>query len=76
MEFFNYSKKFKAAAHQFMLRHRMTAKSAQMRESAILLQGVGFSIAENSNAVTEYCNANPENESSSKCKKSGGPAGI
>ena len=76
MEFFNYSKKLKAAAHQFMLRHRMTAKSAQMRESAILLQGAGLSVTENSNAVTEYCNANQSINQALNAKIVAGPLGF
>ena len=38
---------------------RINAKSVQLREALLLLQGNGLSVTENCNGVTEYCNGSP-----------------
>jgi hypothetical protein len=58
LEFLKAPEKFDAG-YARVLRHRINAKSAQMRKALLLLQGNGLSITENCNGVTEYCNANP-----------------
>ena len=42
-----------------VLRCRIKAKSAQLRETLLLLQNLGLSVTENCNSVTEICNINP-----------------
>jgi hypothetical protein len=45
------------AAYSRVLRHRINAKSAQLRDALLLLQGNGLSITGNCNSVTEFSNA-------------------
>gem|GEM_PF-6894468 len=43
-------------AYSRVLRHRIKAKSAQLRETLMLLRGAGIGVTENCNSVTEYSN--------------------
>ena len=58
MEFLKNPEKFDAN-YRYVLRHHIKAKSAQMREHAILLQGVGLNLTENCKNLTTFCNINP-----------------
>ena len=44
------------ADYSRVLRHRIKAKTAQMRDELSLLEGSGLSVTENYNGVTEFCN--------------------
>jgi hypothetical protein len=66
-------------AYSRVLRYRIKAKSAQLREALLLLQGNGLSVTENCNSVTEYSNANQSLNQVYFCKKHekiSAPAGI
>ncbi len=44
------------ADYSRVLRHRIKAKTAQMRDELALLEGSGLSVTENCDNVTEFCN--------------------
>jgi hypothetical protein len=46
------------ADYSRVLRHRIKAKTAQLRSELALLEGAGVSVTENCNGVTEFSNGN------------------
>ena len=46
-----------------VLRHRIKAKTAQMRDELSLLEGSGLNVTENCNGVTEFCNGQQNQQS-------------
>ena len=78
MEFLKNPEKFDGV-YRRVLRHRINVKSVQMREHAMLLQGIGLNVTENCNAVTNSRNANQDISQALNAKTSeifGAPAGI
>ena len=78
MDFLKNSEEFDAN-YRCVMRRCVKVKSAQMREHAMLLQGIGLNVTENCNAVTNFCNANLNSNQVLNTKKAesvGAPAGI
>ena len=78
MEFLKNPEKFDGV-YRRVLRHRINVKSVQIREHAMLLQGVGLNVTENCNAVTNSRNANQDTNQALNTKTSevfGALAGI
>ena len=46
-----------------VLRHRIKAKTSQMRDEFVLLESAGISVTENCNGVTEFCNGQQNQKS-------------
>jgi hypothetical protein len=78
LEFLKAPEKF-GPDYSRVLRCRIKAKGAQLREALMLLQGNGLSITESCNSVTEFSNVNPSlNQAyfSEIREKNSAPAGI
>ena len=78
LEFLKSPEKFDGV-YRRVLRHRIKVKSVQMREHAMLLQGVGLNVTENCNAVTNFSNANQNSNQTLNAKiesKMAGPVGF
>ena len=75
LEFIKSPEKFDKAYGR-VLRCRIKAKSAQLRDEATLLQGAGLSVTENCNAVTDFSNGNPSENQADLSKRITGPLGF
>jgi hypothetical protein len=78
LEYLKSPEKFDAAYGR-VLRHRINAKNAQLREALSLIGGNGLSITESCNGVTEFSNAYQSiNQApiSQSLERVGAPAGI
>ena len=78
LEFLKFPEKFDPD-YSRVLRCRIKAKSEQLRETLLLLQGNGLSVTDNCNSATEFCNGHQSvNQAyfTERQEKIGAPAGI
>jgi hypothetical protein len=75
IEFLKSPEKFDSE-YKRVLKCRVKAKSTQLRETLLLLQGNGLNITENCNSITEYSNANLSTNQAEISKRMAGPRGF